>query len=356
MCVLAPSPTCRSPSAGADSPVSPARGPLGRPLHPPPSPQPLWSAPAPPHHKTCLCGKPPAPALTTLIGAEGSHAGCRAPPGPSRGQACGHVAPLSSGGSSEAGQPEGPCVHAGEAPAVSALRGSALPAPESDGPDPVVSPCIGGRGVVVGAAVRSGPGLSPAQSQQPPPLPAASSPAQEAPRVRWVWVGSGSAAPSPPRGPPPTPGSASPATSPPATARSPRAAAPRPSPAPSSLTRRRRRRRRRRTRTLFRVRPVGRPLWTREACGAAGGGRALSLPLARGGACLSGTLQLGPSFLVPCLQGVPVSPFDPPGLIRLSLGVPSGVGTTSLLWQGLQGGGPWPRAPTRPSSPLPAPS
>lgn len=119
-----------------------------------------------------------------------------------------------------------------------------------------------------------------------------------------MWVGSGSAAPSPPRGPLPTPGSASPATSLPATARSPRAAAPRPSPAPSSLTRRRR------TGTLFRVRPVGRPLWTREAGGGEGGGGALSRPLARGGAPSEG-------------RGLPVC--DSPGGLQLPGPLSSGT-------------------------------
>ena len=58
-----PSPTCRSPSAGADSPVPPAQVPPGRPLHPPPSPQPLWSAPAPPHPQNLPVWEAPLPRL-----------------------------------------------------------------------------------------------------------------------------------------------------------------------------------------------------------------------------------------------------------------------------------------------------
>lgn len=97
------------------------------------------------------------------------------PPGPRGDRPAVTRPPLSSGGSSENGQPGGPCVHAGEAPAVSALRGSALPAPESHGPDPVVSPCIGGRGVVVGAASGQGQACHPPRASslrrcQPPLL------------------------------------------------------------------------------------------------------------------------------------------------------------------------------------------
>ena len=111
-CVSQPlPPRAAVPQPGPDSPVSPARVP----------PAGLFtllsllslSGQNGPHHtpKPACVGNPPAPALTTLIGAEGLCAG--------------HSWALAGTGLRSRGHPcpweasEGPCIHAGEALAVS---------------------------------------------------------------------------------------------------------------------------------------------------------------------------------------------------------------------------------------------